>query len=292
MQVERVAIFANNDIEVGKVTIRPTADIQWEPETSALHSIFLPVAGVCTRHASKNHSSSLTPNHAIYNSPNNICRYSYPGLVGESAVSIRLNDSIAPDILDLRRRSNWHASQAYVSASTMLVRNFLWSAASDVVADRLEQETLGIELASACLLSMVDHGKQPTVKTSSRRRRAVEQVVEAVAASPSDKWTVQELSAIASLSPFHMCRVFKAHTGLSIGDYVIRERLSQALRPLLDGDDITELALSHGFSSHSHFTYRFRRFFGLTPTEFKNSTATYQLGAFSKILIATNTATS
>ncbi|MDX2156217.1 MAG: helix-turn-helix transcriptional regulator [Hyphomicrobiaceae bacterium] len=291
MQIERVSIFASNDIEVGKVTIRPTADIQWEPETSALHSIFLPVAGLCTRHESTNRKSILTPNHAIYNPPNNICRYSYPGLFGEFAVSIRLSDSIAPSILDFRQRNKWHASQAYVSASTMLARNFLWSAASEAVVGKLELESLGIELASACLLSMVDHGDEPTSTTSSRRRRAVENVVEAVAASPSENWTIQELSAIAGLSAFHLCRIFKAHTGLSVGNYVIRERLSQALRPLMDGDDITDLALSHGFSSHSHFTYRFRRFFGLTPSEFKKSTATNQLRAFSKILIATNIAT-
>ena len=190
MQIERVSIFASDEIEIGRVTIRPTADIQWEPATSALHSIFLPVAGLCTRHVSKNRNSILTPNHAIYNPPNKICRYSYPGLVGEFAISIRLSDSIAPEILDLRSRNNWHASQSYVSARTMLLRNFLWSAASDTVADRLEQEALGVELAAACLSSMVDHGQRLTCTASSRQRRAVDQIVEAVAASPSDKWTI------------------------------------------------------------------------------------------------------
>lgn len=292
MQIERVSIFASNEIEIGKVAIRPNADVQWEPATSPLHSIFLPVAGFCTRHVSKNRNSVLTPNHAIYNPPNTICRYSYPGLVGEFAITLRVRESIAPDVLDLRSRKNWHASQAYVSARTMLVRNYLWSVASAAMPDRLEQEALGVELAAACLSSMVDHEQRLTSLDSLRQRRAVDQIVQAVAASPSDTWTIQKLAGIVRLSPFHMCRIFKAHTGLSVGDYVTRERLSQALRPLMDGDDITEVALSCGFSSHSHFSYRFRRFFGITPREFKKSTATGQLREFSKIVIATDIATS
>ena len=34
-------------------------------------------------------------------------------------------------------------------------------------------------------------------------------------------------------------------------------------------DDLTELAMDLGFSSHSHFSARFRRAFGLTPSEFR-----------------------
>ena len=54
--------------------------------------------------------------------------------------------------------------------------------------------------------------------------------------------------------------------GTSIYDYVLHERLAQTLDAVLDcGDDLTAIALDAGFASHSHFTARFRGFFGCTP---------------------------
>ena len=42
---------------------------------------------------------------------------------------------------------------------------------------------------------------------------------------------------------------------------------AQALDAVLDGgDDLTTIALEAGFSSHSHFTARFRRAFGCAPS--------------------------
>jgi AraC family transcriptional regulator len=46
----------------------------------------------------------------------------------------------------------------------------------------------------------------------------------------------------------------------------MHERLAQALDAFLEcGDDLTAIALDAGFASHSHFTARFRSFFGFTP---------------------------
>jgi AraC-like DNA-binding protein len=40
---------------------------------------------------------------------------------------------------------------------------------------------------------------------------------------------------------------------------------------VLDGGDITAIALEAGFASHSHFTARFKRFFGSTPSALRKS---------------------
>jgi AraC-like DNA-binding protein len=39
-----------------------------------------------------------------------------------------------------------------------------------------------------------------------------------------------------------------------------------ALEPVLAGQDLSHTALSLGFDSHSHFTYAFRRAFGVPPS--------------------------
>lgn len=67
-------------------------------------------------------------------------------------------------------------------------------------------------------------------------------------------------------SRFALCRQFRAATGRSVSAYREDLRLVRAVQRLRDGEaDLAALALSLGFSSHSHFTLRFRRRLGRAP---------------------------
>jgi AraC-like DNA-binding protein len=84
------------------------------------------------------------------------------------------------------------------------------------------------------------------------------------------------------VSAFHVARVFRQATGQSIHAYRIALRLRTALERIADREDVATVALSVGFSSHSHFTSAFRRAFGVTPSQLRSSkilTAARQLCA-------------
>jgi AraC family transcriptional regulator len=49
-------------------------------------------------------------------------------------------------------------------------------------------------------------------------------------------------------------------------------RLARALDLLGDDCDLTGVALDLGFSSYSHFSWAFKKAYGLTPFEFRRST--------------------
>jgi AraC-like DNA-binding protein len=67
-------------------------------------------------------------------------------------------------------------------------------------------------------------------------------------------------------SPFHLARLFRCHTGLSLHTYRTRLRLAQALQRLEAGEcDLAGLAHDLGFSSQSHFGAVFRREVGVAP---------------------------
>jgi AraC-like DNA-binding protein len=68
-----------------------------------------------------------------------------------------------------------------------------------------------------------------------------------------------------SCSPFHLCRVFRQGTGLTLYRYREQIRLRRALHLMEEGMDFTNVALDLGYSSHSHFTAAFRRTFGIPP---------------------------
>lgn len=87
--------------------------------------------------------------------------------------------------------------------------------------------------------------------------------------------SLEELAREIGCSRFHLCRVFKEATGLTIGEYRHRLRLSEAVSELCGGaPDLSRLAHRLGYSSHSHFTRRFRRFYGFTPSSFRQRLAT------------------
>jgi AraC family transcriptional regulator len=81
--------------------------------------------------------------------------------------------------------------------------------------------------------------------------------------------------------------VFRETVGTSIYDYVLHERLAHTLDAVLDcGDDLTTIALDAGFASHSHFTARFRSFFGYTPVALRRIATAAQIAELRKIVTA------
>ena len=78
--------------------------------------------------------------------------------------------------------------------------------------------------------------------------------------------TLDEISAVAGVSRFHLVRAFAAATGLSVMRYVRARRLTKAAQALSAGaPDILSLALEADYSSHEAFTRAFREHFGVTP---------------------------
>ena len=74
-----------------------------------------------------------------------------------------------------------------------------------------------------------------------------------------------DLARSVNLSPFHLARTFREHTGRPIHRYRTELRLRASLAPISDGVRIADVAQDLGFASHAHLTDRFRREFGTSP---------------------------
>ena len=72
------------------------------------------------------------------------------------------------------------------------------------------------------------------------------------------------------ISPTHLSRLFRQHTGFSPYDYVIAERINKAKEYLLTTDkSITDIAYLTGFNSQANFIYCFRNHEGISPGRFR-----------------------
>jgi len=108
--------------------------------------------------------------------------------------------------------------------------------------------------------------ERTAARTSDRTRQGVEAVRELIARHPEDRASLADLADAVGLSPFHLCREFRVVTGTTITAFRTELRLRASLERVAAGEDLTTLALSLGFFSHSHFTQAFRRLFGVTPS--------------------------
>jgi AraC family transcriptional regulator len=80
---------------------------------------------------------------------------------------------------------------------------------------------------------------------------------------------LQELAAIAHLSPFHFSRQFRLAFGVTPRQFLESERMSRAKAMIREGKlRFLDIAMVLGYSEHSHFTRRFKANTGVTPTEF------------------------
>ena len=80
--------------------------------------------------------------------------------------------------------------------------------------------------------------------------------------------SLETLAQVASFSPFHFHRVFKAMTDETINELVVRLRLERAAALLRATPDlsITDAAFESGFTAVATFSRAFKKHFGLTAS--------------------------
>lgn len=286
MKITRKTLFDSETLQIDTVEIRPVTDACGEIERQSLNVVVLPVSGVFSKHDGPGRHVLGTPGHAVFIASDTPYRLGFPGAIGDRALALRFGEALAADQLDRRGNGDGLASHGLLPANAMMLRNLLWARLEKGAADQFEVEALGLDLLTMSLSSMRRSDVPLRRSAFARRTRALERVKEAVAVAPADKWNVAKLAKIANLSPFHLCHVFRQMAGTSLYDYVLHERLAQTLDAVLDRGDLTAIALDAGFASHSHFTARFRRFFGCTPAALRRIATAERVAELRKIVTA------
>ncbi len=111
------------------------------------------------------------------------------------------------------------------------------------------------------LLSMESDG----IRVRPMREESVRRVIDIIEAFAHRPLNLDEIASRSAVSKFHLCRLFKAGTGMTIQDYLVQVRVNRASRALAQGMSVTEACYSSGFGDPSHFIKVFRRATGKTP---------------------------
>jgi AraC family transcriptional regulator len=98
----------------------------------------------------------------------------------------------------------------------------------------------------------------------------VKRLVEHMEAHLDEDVPLSGLATLVGLSPFHLCRTFKASLGLPPHRWLQARRVERAKALLSDSTlTIIDIAAAVGYENPGHFAKVFRRETGVTPREFR-----------------------
>jgi AraC family transcriptional regulator len=84
--------------------------------------------------------------------------------------------------------------------------------------------------------------------------------------------SIADMAAVVHMSQFHFARAFKTATGTSPHRYLILRRMERAKILLkVTKMSIAQIAYGLGFANQSHFIAQFRKAFGTTPKNYRDS---------------------
>jgi AraC-like DNA-binding protein len=130
-------------------------------------------------------------------------------------------------------------------------------------------EELALELAGRVLTTL--SGSPVSMKgTTFRDERRIATAVRFMDLHFRRPLSLEELSSLVGISPYHFLRTFKHVVGLTPHQFILRRRLREAaLRLRTTADPVLDIALDAGFGDLSNFNHTFRAAFGTTPTQYR-----------------------
>lgn len=115
---------------------------------------------------------------------------------------------------------------------------------------------------------------KPTQHNGPMSPRAIRELESFVSANLHQNPSLNDVASVVGYSPFHLHRVFKASTGMTLYEYISTIRLEKAHELLSSTDmSIVNIAVETGFSDQSHLARQVRRKYGVSPSDIRSKKA-------------------
>ena len=120
------------------------------------------------------------------------------------------------------------------------------------------------------IVTPVLHQDSTRHATLAAHTQAVECAIQAMHTHLHEALTLEDLSSVACLSPYHFHRVFHSLIGIPPGEFLAALRFQMARRLLvMTSLKVTDICFEVGYTSPGSFTSRFTQLVGLSPRQLR-----------------------
>jgi AraC-like DNA-binding protein len=135
--------------------------------------------------------------------------------------------------------------------------------AQEAAVSRLAWDSLLLRMLGQFIQRYAD--TRPAHAFRGRERQRVQRVREYLHEHYAENVSLDHLAQVASVSPYHLHRLFCQEVGLPPHQYQTQVRVAHAKTLLAQGLPISQVALATGFADQSHLTRHFKRLVQVTP---------------------------
>ncbi|MBQ7032260.1 MAG: helix-turn-helix domain-containing protein [Clostridia bacterium] len=145
--------------------------------------------------------------------------------------------------------------------------------AENAMQDSGFQDMLRLYLSELIILFLRLHKEQSKENASiDAQREYIGEVLEYIKYNYTQKISLKQLAAIATISPNHLCSVFKNMTGKTVSEYIQEMRLQNICRMLRETDvSFEKIANENGYEGRNFLQKLFIKTYGMTPGEYRKN---------------------
>lgn len=112
------------------------------------------------------------------------------------------------------------------------------------------------------------------VHSANSENNIVDQALRHITENIYEKLSVASVAKAVNVSPSYLSVLFSRHLKIKPSDYIRREKLEESKRQIKRGEmSFSQIADQLKISSVCHFSYLFKKCYGMTPSEFSRSIA-------------------
>ena len=109
----------------------------------------------------------------------------------------------------------------------------------------------------------------PPVKQTEAQKR-INHVIDFINDHIYDNLEISDVADHFFLNPDYLARIFKEHVHISLGHYILLQRITEAQKLLDKGHTVTEVQELLSFSSYAHFFKTFKKITGISPSRYRS----------------------
>ncbi len=144
---------------------------------------------------------------------------------------------------------------------------------SDVFGDDLKRNITFIDILLKVWALIEDN--EPMDSSDNSDFIQISPILEYIQNNLSKDLSLDSIAEDFYVNKYHLCHIFKAATGFSLGQYIINNRVLKARSLLRSGYSVQAAGEQAGFNNNSHFIRTFGKLSGISPGRYRKE---YQKG--------------